>query len=94
MTVGFKSVGYTEAFKRDYRRLDLVTQSAVDLCIEDLYKNPIPSVRRFHCVDANKPKLFTVDVFSNKSYKVSLQIENSTAILRRVSTHKVIDRNP
>ncbi len=58
----------------------------------------IPASRRFHCVDKNKPKIYTVDLYPNvTTYKLSLQIDAAdpgNVILRRVGQHKNIDRKP
>jgi hypothetical protein len=40
------------------------------------------------------PKVSTIDVLPNKSYKISFKIDGTVAILRRVATHKTIDRTP
>lgn len=63
--------------------------------VADLLKYPIPKSRRLHPLAGFKnPKVYTIDVFSNHAYKISLEIEGDTATLRRVATHKVIDRSP
>lgn len=41
------------------------------------------------------PKVFTIDVTPNKAYKISFEYGDSGAVvLRRVRTHKEIDRAP
>lgn len=93
MQGGF-TVAYTDRFKRDYDRLPVDIRQQVNDCIRDLAKDPIPTSRRAHCIDrASKPKVFSVDVTSNKSWKLSFQIEGQVATLRRVGTHKEIDRS-
>lgn len=82
-------------FKKDYDSLDSGLQRDTDDAIRDLMKNPIPSTRRLHALRGYKnPKIFTIDVRSNKSYKMSLEINGTHAILRRVATHKTIDYAP
>ena len=60
----------------------------------DIQKDPMPGVRRPHSVTprGKKPTVYTVDVTANKAYKMSFQMDGDTAILRRVGTHKAIDR--
>lgn len=36
--------------------------------------------------------MYSVDVTGNHAYKISLSIEGGVAVLRRVATHKRIDR--
>lgn len=63
--------------------------------IRDLLKDPIPAARRLHLLRGYRnPKVYTLDVLSNHSYKISLEIRGDEAILRRVATHKNIDLAP
>jgi mRNA-degrading endonuclease RelE of RelBE toxin-antitoxin system len=95
MRGGFQ-VQLTEKFIRDYKSLPLDIQKQVDACIVELGFDPIPNSRRPHSVSAKgqKPTVYTVDVTSNKAYKLSFQVANHVAILRRVGTHKQLDRSP
>ncbi len=95
MKGGF-SVHATEKFIRDYKRLPSDIQQEVEACIKDLTQDPVPSSRRPHSVSPKglKPAIFTLDVTSNKAYKLSFQISGNVATLRRVASHKQIDRAP
>jgi hypothetical protein len=85
----------TERFQRDYKALSVDLKEAVDAAIRDLMADPIPGVRRFHSLKGYRnPRLYTIDVTSNKAYKISLEIEGEMATLRRIATHKQIDRSP
>ncbi len=90
------SVRIPEEFVRAYVKLPPDVMAAVDECIKDLERDPIPSSRRPHSVTprGHRPVIYTVDVFSNKSYKLSYHIEGRVAVLRRIGTHKQIDRKP
>lgn len=82
-------------FESDVKALPKDVLAAVKDAVADLLKNPIPTSRRLHPLAGFKnPKVYTIDVFSNHSYKISLEIEGDIATLRRVATHKVIDRSP
>ncbi|MES2247640.1 MAG: hypothetical protein V4645_10180 [Pseudomonadota bacterium] len=98
MANGFKKIRYADSFSRDFKGLDQQQQLALRDCLEDLLKPIIPSSRRFHCVDKEKPKIYTVDLYTNvTTHKVSLQLDPAdpnTALLRRVGQHKDIDRKP
>jgi hypothetical protein len=90
-----KALQYKDKFARDLKALPIDVQLAVKDAIADLLKDPVPASRRLHPLTGfNNPKVYTVDVFSNHSYKISLEIEGQTATLRRVATHKVIDGRP
>jgi len=83
------------SFTRSFSSLpDDIAALAVD-AISDLLKDPIPARLRFHPLGGyKKPKIFTIDVTTNHSYKISLELVGSIAVLRRVGTHKEIDRAP
>lgn len=92
---GGYTVAFTERFKKDYKSLSPDLQSAVDECIKDFSKDPIPASRRGHRINTGRfPKVFSVDVLTNKSYKLSFEINGDEVMLRRVGTHREIDRNP
>lgn len=89
------SVAYKNRFKKEYAALTDDLRSKVDDALRDLLKNPIPAGRRFHSLNGYKnPRLFTIDVMTNKAYKISMEIQGECATLRRIATHREIDRNP
>jgi len=98
MAGGFQQVLYTRTFERDAKRLDALQRAALAACIEDLQRDPIPDARRFHRVNDKRPKVYTVDLFTHcTTHKVSLHVDDedrTRVILRRVGTHKEIDRMP
>jgi hypothetical protein len=94
---GFKRFRWAETFVRDYRRLAPDHQAAVDDCLRDLQAEFIPAQRRWHRIDRQKrPPVFSVDVYPNKSWKLTCHVEDSPAgqvlVLRRVAPHREIDR--
>lgn len=71
-----------------------ILQAAME-AIRDLLKAPIPATRRLHALRGYRnPKIYTIDVLSNHSYKISLEIDGDVANLRRIDTHKMIDSTP
>lgn len=84
---------FKSRFKRDYQALDPNLRAETDQALKDLLRDPLPPGRRFHSLKGFKnPKLYTFDVTANKAYKISLEIDGETAILRRIATHREIDR--
>jgi mRNA-degrading endonuclease RelE of RelBE toxin-antitoxin system len=84
-----------EKFEKDLKRLPPDILDAAKDAIRDLFQHPVPTRRRLHALHGyQNPKVFTIDVTANHSYKISFEINGHTANLRRVSTHKVIDRSP
>lgn len=86
----------TLRFERDFSSLPMDIKKAVAGCIEDFARDPLPPGRRPHSVTprGQKPTVFTMDVTSNKAYKLSFHLEDGRAVLRRVGTHGQIDRTP
>lgn len=90
-----KTLGRSDKFENDLKKLPQDVRDAAKDAIRDLLKQPIPTARRFHQLHGYKnPKLYTIDVFTNKSYKISFELKGTEAYLRRIATHKVIDRAP
>jgi uncharacterized protein YdeI (YjbR/CyaY-like superfamily) len=95
---GFRRLQAADTFKRDYKKLEPGHKKAVEDCIRDLQADFIPAQRRWHRVDRNqRPPVFTVDVYPNKSWKLSCHVEDTEdgplLVLRRVAPHNVIDRS-
>ena len=91
---GALKIKMTQSFIKDWDKLPVDIQSAVNRCIEDFDRDPLPQARRPHSVTSagRFPKVFTLDVLPNRSYKLSFEIADGFAMLRRVGTHKQIDR--
>ena len=84
----------TPRFEGELRDLpvDLLRQAMGAL--DDLLKKPVPKARRLHRLNGYRhPSVYTIDVTPNKSHKLSFHIDETVAVLRRISTHKHIDRN-
>lgn len=96
----------TERFKQDYKRAPPEVKTAAEKILRDMLGGPVGRMR-MHSLNAYYPTIHKVDVFSNKSWQISFVVENSvelndegieekrvTAALRRLATHKDMDRNP
>lgn len=84
-----------QSFIRSFTSLsDEIAALAIE-AIANLLQNPQPARLRFHKLEGYKnPKIFTIDITTNHSHKISLEIEGSVAVLRKAGTHKEIDRAP
>ncbi|MGV2863296.1 hypothetical protein [Achromobacter sp. AGC39] len=40
------------------------------------------------------PRILKIDVLANKSWQITFEMDGSVAILRRLGTHRNIDRSP
>jgi hypothetical protein len=83
-------------FVRDFQALpDNIKQACRD-ALARFAENPRANSLRMHALTGySDPKVFTIDVTPNKAYKISFEYGDSGAVvLRRVRTHKEIDRAP
>ncbi len=88
-------IEFTDPFKKQYKKLPPDILVMVDEALLDLVKTPIPKRLRFEKLTCcRKPNIYTIHVTQNHSYKISFEIEGGIAKLRRVATHKEIDRKP
>lgn len=86
---------FTDRFKRDYKKLSPDLKIHVDNALKGLERNPIPSSLRFEKLKGYKnPNIYSIHVTSNHSHKITFEILSSTAIFRRIGTHKEIDTEP
>jgi hypothetical protein len=93
---GSLKIRFSDRFLQDYKRLPPDIQVASDECLKAFSQDPLPPGRRPHSVSAKgeRPKVFSMDVLANKSWKLTWHLEDGVAVLRRVDTHKAIDRKP
>jgi mRNA-degrading endonuclease YafQ of YafQ-DinJ toxin-antitoxin module len=90
-----ETISRNKKFESDFKKLPLDVQVAAKDAIRGLKKVPIPKSLRLHSLHGYKnPKVFTIDVMSNHAYKISLEIDGTHVILRRVGTHKILDSAP
>jgi hypothetical protein len=90
----FKSIDPTlPGFKRSLKKAN--NREAIEKAIVDLLLDPIPGHLDFKKLSGYRnPSIFTITICGNHSHKLSMEIKDGVAILRRVGTHKEIDNNP
>jgi mRNA-degrading endonuclease RelE of RelBE toxin-antitoxin system len=87
------SLDYKASFKRKFKKITPDLQQKCMDKIETLKNKPIPPGTRFEKLSGySNPNIYTLHITGN--YKVSFEIEGTTAILRSVGTHNLIDRAP
>lgn len=91
--VVIRELDYEAVFKKEFKKLDPILQQRVQKALLNLLKSPRPAGLRFEKLKGyNNPDIYTVHVTGN--YKISFEIKNDVAILRRIHNHNEIDRNP
>lgn len=89
--------GYTfsERFKAEMCSAQPDTQDAARAALKLLQENPHARTLRLHTLKGfKKPSIYKIDVFSNHSWQITFELEGTTAHLKRLGTHKQIDRTP
>lgn len=82
-------------FQRSLKKLPAEARSLADQAILDLMLPEIPGKYGFKKLKGYRNEnIFSIMLGGNHAYKMSIEISSGTAILRRVGTHKQIDKNP
>ena len=87
-------VGRT-SFQNSYRRLPDDVKAAFKQAYRQLMTDPQPKKLRLEKLSGLKrPGIYTIHITANHSHKLSFELVGTTAELRRIGTHKEIDRCP
>ncbi len=82
-------------FQRSLKKLSPEARSLANQAILDLMLPEIPGKYGFKKLSGYRnPNVFTIMLGGNHAWKMSMEIDNGVAILRRVGTHKELDENP
>lgn len=73
------------------RKLPREIQEAARVALKELVKDPYPKKYR---LEKQTPEAWTIHVTANHTHKLSFELDGDTAILRKIGTHKEIDRAP
>lgn len=93
--VRIRFIEHTVRFKREYKKLSPELKQDLKSALEDLLRDPIPPGRRFEKLEGYRnPNIFTIHITKNHSHKLSFELIEDRAVLRRISTHSEIDRSP
>ena len=86
-----QKVRYSDTFMALLRKQSPEVKQAARQAIKDLVKDPYPKKYR---LEKQTPEAWTIHVTSNHSHKLSFELVGDTAVLRKIGTHKEIDRAP
>ncbi len=86
---------FSASYQQDIQAAPADVKKAVAGVLQKLLANSNSGSLRCHTLSGyGKPSLFSVDVFANHSWKMTFTMDGAIAELRRLGTHKVIDRDP
>lgn len=84
-----------KSFAKTLRAASADIQSQVLSAATSLTNEPMPAKLRFEKLSGYRnPSIYTIHITHNHSHKLSFEIQGTTAILRKIGTHKEIDRAP
>ena len=87
---GFKRLA---GFERDLLSASHELQDAVEKALKKLLENPQSRILRMEKLSGFE-NVYTIHITGNHSHKLSFNMNGDIAVLRRLDTHKSIDRNP
>ena len=95
MTISVVAFKTTARFDREFGGAGPDAQQAARDALKVLQANPHASRLRMHSLSGyGKPTIWKIDVFANRSWQITFELEGDVAILRRMATHKRIDIDP
>lgn len=97
MSREFKVSGfaYSERFKTEMQDASPDIHRAALNALELLQANPKAKSLRLHNLTGYpKPTIWKIDVFVNRSWQITFELVGEVAHLKRISTHRSIDRAP
>lgn len=82
-------------FVRDIKSAPPEVQAAAKEALDLLQSNPSAKVLRLHQLRGlPKPSIWKIDVYANRSWQITFEVQGDSALLKRLGTHKAIDRLP
>lgn len=83
------------SFQNDYRGLSDDIKESFKERYKMLLDDPQPKKLRLEKLSGyKKPGIYTIHITPNHSHKLSFELVGTVAVLRRIGTHKDIDRKP
>lgn len=85
----------TQRFENEMKAAPIDAQRAAFEALQTLQRNPAAGRLRLHPLKGfGKPTIWKIDVYANRSWQITFELEGTTAHLKRLADHKTIDRDP
>lgn len=95
MVIIQKTDATRDSFANSFKQLRPEIKQEAVCAIADILRQPMPARLRFEKLSGYRnPSIYTIHITRNHSHKLSFEIQGTTAILRKIGTHKEIDRVP
>ena len=93
--IKINNFAYSARFQAEFKALSADVQKACIEALKTLQNHPQARSLRLHTLTGMpKPTVWKIDVYTNHSWQVTFELVGTTAELKRVATHKSIDRDP
>jgi len=93
--VRIEKLSYSARFQAEFKALSSDAQKACIEALKTLQSHPQSKSLRLHTLKGMpKPTIWKIDVYTNHSWQVTFELVGTTAELKRIGTHKAIDRDP
>ena len=85
----------TQRFEDELKAAPEDAQRAAAEALDLLMRNSKAGRLRCHPLSGyGKPTIYKIDVYANHSWQITFELVGTTAHLKRLATHKSIDRDP
>ena len=85
----------TQRFEDELKNAPGDAQAAAAEALTMLQRNPRSARLRLHTLSGyGKPTIWKIDVYANRSWQITFELDGTTARLKRLATHRAIDRDP
>jgi mRNA-degrading endonuclease YafQ of YafQ-DinJ toxin-antitoxin module len=94
---GFRidNFAYSARFQAEFKALSVDVQKSCIEALKTLQNHPQARSLRLHTLKGMpKPTIWKIDIYANHSWQITFELVGTTAELKRVGTHKTIDRDP
>lgn len=93
--IKIETTSFSDRFKGEFNSYSDEFKEEIKTAIKLLKNNPSSTRLRLEKLKSHKnPSIYTIHVTSNHSHKISFELKGQNATLRRIATHKEIDRSP
>ncbi|OWV29447.1 hypothetical protein JI62_11570 [Halomonas campaniensis] len=83
------------SFLKALGKLPIEVREQAKAALKKLLHDPQPkSIRLEKLSGYRRPDIYTIHATSNHSHKISFELEGACAVMRRIDTHKRIDKTP
>lgn len=80
---------------RALKKLPVEIKDQAKEALKKLLDDPQPkSIRLEKLSGYKRPDIYTIHATANHSHKISFELEGECAVMRRIDTHKRIDKTP